>query len=175
MGQEPSEIRRELEETRERMGETVDAIGYKADVKSRAGDYISDKKDAIVSRVTGAVPDSDGVQQGAKRAVGIAQSNPLGLAIGSAAVGFIVGLVLPSTRMEDEKIGEFSEEVKSRASDVGQEVLDRGKHVAQDATQAAKEAATESGREHGGELASSLRETAQDVASSTGSAETSSP
>jgi hypothetical protein len=157
------------------MGETVDAIGYKADVKSRAGDYISDKKDAIVSRVTGAVPDSEGVQQGAKRAAGIAQSNPLGLAIGSAAVGFIAGLVLPSTRMEDEKIGEFSEEVKSRASDVGQEVLDRGKQVAQDATQAAKEAATESGREHGGELASSLRETAQDVASSTGSAETSSP
>ena len=109
MGQEPSEIRRELEETRERMGETVEAIGYKADVKSRTGDYISDKKDAIVSRVTSAAPDAEGVKQGAQRAAGIAQSNPLGLAIGSAAVGFVVGLVLPSTRVEDEKIGEFSE------------------------------------------------------------------
>jgi hypothetical protein len=35
MGEDPQVIRREIEETRERMTETVDALGYKADVKAR--------------------------------------------------------------------------------------------------------------------------------------------
>jgi Protein of unknown function (DUF3618) len=32
MGQDPDEIRQEIEQTRAEMGETVEAIGYKADV-----------------------------------------------------------------------------------------------------------------------------------------------
>ena len=36
MGEDPNAIRDEIAETRERMGETIDALGYKADVKSRA-------------------------------------------------------------------------------------------------------------------------------------------
>ena len=52
MGQEPEAIRDEIEHTRERMTETVDALGYKADVKARAGDYVSDKKDALMGRPT---------------------------------------------------------------------------------------------------------------------------
>jgi gas vesicle protein len=148
------------------MGETVEAIGYKTDVKSRAGDYISDKKDAVVSRVTGAVPDTEGVKHGARQAVGIAQSNPIGLAIGAAAVGFVAGLALPTTQMEDEKLGDIADEVKSRASEVGSEALDRGKQVAQEATQAAKDAASEKGKEQGQELASSLRDAASEVSSS---------
>jgi hypothetical protein len=51
MGKEPHEIRQEIEETRSRMGDTVEAIGYKADVKSRAKESISNKKDDIVSSV----------------------------------------------------------------------------------------------------------------------------
>ena len=35
MGQAPDDIREDIEDTRARMGETVEAIGYKADVKSR--------------------------------------------------------------------------------------------------------------------------------------------
>ena len=35
MGETPDDIREEIEETRARMGDTVEAIGYKADVKSR--------------------------------------------------------------------------------------------------------------------------------------------
>jgi len=36
MGEDPRAIRSEIEDTRERMGDTVDALAYKADVKSRA-------------------------------------------------------------------------------------------------------------------------------------------
>jgi hypothetical protein len=40
MGETPDNIREDIEETRARMGETAEAIGYKADVKSRVKDTI---------------------------------------------------------------------------------------------------------------------------------------
>ena len=118
-----------------------------------------------MSRVTGTMPDREGVKQGAKQAVGVAQQNPLGLAIGSAAFGFLIGMLVPSTRIEDERLGEVADQVKERAKETGQEALDRGKQVAQQAADTAKE----SGQEQGQELASSLKESARDVASTPGS------
>ena len=40
MGQDPVAIREEIEETRSRLGDTVEALGYKTDVKSRAQDTV---------------------------------------------------------------------------------------------------------------------------------------
>ena len=47
MGQDPDAIRDEIADTRERMGDTIDALGYKADVKSRAKDNVSGKVEAV--------------------------------------------------------------------------------------------------------------------------------
>ena len=44
MGQEPSDIERQIEDTREHMGDTVSALSYKADVPGRVKDSMSDKK-----------------------------------------------------------------------------------------------------------------------------------
>jgi len=139
------------------MGETVDALGYKADVKGRAKDRVVGVKD----RVVGATPDSGDVKHQAKRAKSVAQDNPLGLAVGAIAVGFLAGTLLPSTRVEDEKLGELSDEVIDRAKETGQEALERGKQVAQDAAETAKE----SGSEHADELKSTAQEHAQSVRS----------
>lgn len=152
MGQDPGQIREDIERTREQMSDTVGAIGYKADVPSRTKEKVTEKKDAVVSKVTGATPDADEVKQGARRAKGIAQENPLGLAIGGAAVGFLVGLALPSTPVEDEKLGPMADDVKAKAQETGREALERGKQVAQDAAEAAKDTAQESGQRHGEEL-----------------------
>ena len=38
----------EIEQTRAEMGETVDALGYKTDVKARAKDSIQDKKESVM-------------------------------------------------------------------------------------------------------------------------------
>src|SRR3712207_2967829 len=113
------------------MGETVDAITYKTDVKSRTRDKEADTKDKITGRATelkervtgtvsgvgervsdrvsggsdtgsggassatdrisAATPDAEQVKYKARRAAGVAQENPLGLAVGSVAVGFLVG------------------------------------------------------------------------------------
>lgn len=148
MGQEPSQIREEIEATRIRMGDTVEALGYKTDVPGR----VSDKVGSVRDRITGAAPDGDQVKRGAKQAVGVAQENPIGLAIGSVAIGFLAGMLVPSTRVEDEKIGPLADEVKERAKETGQEALDRGKQVAQEAAQSAADTARESGQQHAEEL-----------------------
>jgi len=155
MGQDPGEIRQDIEATREQMGDTVEALSYKADVKARAKDSITDRVDTVKSRVGLAsskvsdhTPSGDDVKQGARRAKGLAEENPLGLVIGAVAVGFIAGLAVPATRVEDERLGPMADQVKDQAKETGQEALERGKQVAQDTAQSAKETAQQSGQEH---------------------------
>ena len=152
MGQDPEAIRREIEETREDMSSTVDALGYKADVPGRARNAISDRKDQLVGKISGNTPSSGEMKQGAKQAVGVAQENPLGLAIGSLAVGFIAGMLIPSTSVENEKLGPMADQVKDQVKETGQEAVDRGKQVAQDAAQSAKDTVQESGQQQAEEL-----------------------
>jgi len=140
VGEEPDRIRAEIEQTRADMSETVDALGYKADIKSRGKEKIVGVKD----RVVGAAPDTGQVKDRARQASSVAQENPIGLAIGSAAVGFLAGMLIPSTRVEDERIGPIADDVKEKVRETGQEALEHGKQVAQDAVETAKE----SGREH---------------------------
>jgi gas vesicle protein len=167
VGKEPSEIREEIEQTRTEMGDTVDALGHKADVKGRAKDNIAEKRDRVKERITGTAPDPEEVKQGAKRAVGVAQENPIGLAIGSVAVGFVAGLLVPTTRVEDDKLGPMADQVKESAKETGQEALERGKEVAQEAAQSAKETVQERGGEHAEQLRDSARAKADEAGDAT--------
>ena len=165
MGETSDYIRQDIEDTRGRMGETVEAIGYKTDVKSRVKDNVSEKKDALVSRVTGAVPDREQMKSGARK-VGVSKQNPLGLGIAAVAAGFVVGTLLPSTSAEDERLGEMSDQVGQKAREAGQEALERGKDVAREAVDSAKESVSERTGSEADEMASSLRDKAQEVGSS---------
>lgn len=156
MGQDPGQIRNDIEETRARMGDTAEALGHKADVPGRTREAISDKLDSVKSTFTGAkdsvsdaTPSGDDMKQGARQAVGIAKENPLGLAIGATAVGFVAGLLLPSTRVENEKIGPMADQLKEQAKETGQEAIERGKHVAEQAAQTVKD----EGRQQAQEMA----------------------
>jgi hypothetical protein len=178
MGQEPSEIRQQITQTREEMGDTIDALGYKADVPARAKDKVTGTVDRARESVVGTVeslkgavtgtagsvkeaaPDRAHVAGQAHKAVGIAQKNPLGLAIGSVAAGFLAGMLVPSTRVEDERIGTIADDVKQHVSEVGQEAVEHGKQVAQEVAQSAAETAAESAALH----AEDLRDTAQEHA-----------
>jgi ElaB/YqjD/DUF883 family membrane-anchored ribosome-binding protein len=170
VGKDPSEIREEIGQTRGDMGETVEALGHKADVKTRAKESVADKRGRVKERITGAgstvgdaTPDADEVKQGAKRAVGVAQENPIGLAVGSVAVGFVAGMLVPTTRVEDEKLGPVADQVKERVKETGQEALERGKEVVQDAAESAKETAQESGEQQAQELRETADRKAQEV------------
>jgi hypothetical protein len=164
VGETSDHIREDIEQTRGRMGETVEAIGYKTDVKSRAKDNIAEKKDALVSRVSGAMPDGDQVKSGARK-LGLSKQNPLGLGIAALAAGFVVGTLLPSTDVEDERLGEKSDQVGEKAREAGQEALERGKDVAREAVDSAKQTAGERSGSEADEMASSLRDKAQEVGS----------
>ncbi|HWI72194.1 MAG TPA: DUF3618 domain-containing protein [Baekduia sp.] len=174
MGEDPDVIRRDIEDTRERMGDTVDALGHKTDVKSRAKESVTGKVDSVKEKLVGAkdtamdaAPSGGDVQQGARRAVGVAQENPLGLAAGAVAVGFLAGMLIPSTRVEDEKLGPMADQVKDQISSTAQEAVEHGKAVvsetASSAADAAKETAQEQGREHASQLQGSAQESAQGV------------
>jgi ElaB/YqjD/DUF883 family membrane-anchored ribosome-binding protein len=172
MGQDPDAIRHEVEHTREQMGETIDALGYKADVKTRTKERIGGTVDSVKEKmgmasgkVSDATPDTEGMKQGARRAAGVAQENPLGLAVGATAVGFLAGMLIPSSRVEDEKLGPMADQVKQQAKETGGEALERGKQVAQSAAETARE----EGREQGGQLAESARENAQTARENAGS------
>ncbi|HEX3277834.1 MAG TPA: DUF3618 domain-containing protein [Thermoleophilaceae bacterium] len=173
MGQDPGEIRQDIERTREQMGDTVEALSYKTDVKARAKDSITDRVDSVKSRVglagskvSDATPSGEDVKQGARRAKGIAEENPLGLAIGAVAIGFIAGLAVPATRVEDERLGPVADQVKDQAKETGQEALERGKEVARQTAHSAKETAQQAGQEHAEELKESASQGAREAAPS---------
>ncbi|GAC1423077.1 MAG: hypothetical protein NVSMB5_16810 [Candidatus Velthaea sp.] len=199
MGKDARAIRQEIEETRERMGDTIEALGYKADVPSRVKENVHDKVETVketlhdvvdnvksavggatgrvgealggskerssglladtkdrlsdtVSTVTGKVSDmtnslqsqTSDVSQQAKRAVGLAVENPVGLAIGALAVGFLAGLMVPATDIEREKIGPFREKIVESAQSAAGDLVQTGKTVVQETAQAAMQAATQS-------------------------------
>jgi hypothetical protein len=100
---------------------------------------------------------------------GIARENPLSLALGAVAVGFVGGLLIPSTRVEDEKLGPIADQVKDKAKETGQEAVERGKDVAQQPAQSAKETAQEAGREHADGLSDSAQEKVEETRQQAGS------
>jgi hypothetical protein len=137
VGEEPDRIRAEIEQTRAEMTETVDALGYKADVKTRAKENVQGKKASAKESLVG-------IKERLGRA-NVAQQNPLGLALGSVAVGFVAGMLVPSTRVEDEQLGEASDSMIEKVKETGQEALEQGKQVAQEAAQSAQETIKERG------------------------------
>jgi hypothetical protein len=166
MGQDPNLIRRDIEQTREQMSDTVEALGYKADVPSRTKESIQGKVDSVRSKVTGAAPDGRQMADGAKRAAGVAQGNPLGLAIGAAAVGFLVGMLVPETQKEHEVLGETADQVKQQARDTAQTAVEHGKQAAQEVAQSAAETAKETAQDHGQQVAETAQDNAQQVTQS---------
>jgi Protein of unknown function (DUF3618) len=170
MGQDPSQIREEIEQTRAEMGDTVDALAHKTDVRSRVKESFDERKERLRSQMMGtsskindATPDAGQVKEGAREAVGVAEENPVGLAIGGVAAGFLAGMLIPSTRIENEKVGPVADQVKETAVETGQEAIEHGKEVAGEVADQAVETAKESGQEHAEELRTSAQESAEEV------------
>jgi ElaB/YqjD/DUF883 family membrane-anchored ribosome-binding protein len=163
---------------------TVDALGYKADVKTRAKESLQDTRDSakesvmtatrsVREKLVGAkdsvsdTPDGEQIKQQARQAKGLAQENPVGLALGAVAVGFVAGLLIPATRVEDDKLGAASDQVIEKAKETGQEALEHGKQVAQETAQSAQETLKDSAQQHGQEVKESAQENAQQATPST--------
>ena len=168
MGKDADQIRNDIEDTRDRLGDTVEAIGYKADIPNRARDAVSERVEAVksavsdgvetvrsavgdgvnsmtaavssgvssakaaigdaASRVADSVPSVDDLRAGANRAGEVIRDNPVGMAVGSIAAGFLMGLLLPRTSLEQSGM----RDVKRMAREKGAEVVEAGKQMVRD-------------------------------------------
>ncbi len=73
------------------------------------------------------------------------QENPMALGVAALAAGAIVGLTVPTTRVEGEYMGEARDRLIDQAKSVAQETAQKIQHVAAEAGNKAKEAAHKEG------------------------------
>ena len=97
---DPDDIRRQIESTREELGDTVAALAAKADVKAQAKQKIedtksavADKKDDLLGKAKQASP--EGASTAATQMSVTARRNPVPIAAaGAFAFGFLAGWVM---------------------------------------------------------------------------------
>ena len=98
---DPEEIRREIARTRAELGETVEALATKADVKGQAKQKVAEarhsasaKKDEAFAKVRHVSPDS--AASGAGQLTTKARENPLPVAVlGGFVAGFVAAKLTP--------------------------------------------------------------------------------
>ena len=159
---DPQVIREEIEVTRARMEDTVEALVYKTDVKARAKDAIAQRTerakgvfskmiDQTRTAVSGAVstvrdsvstaserlPSAEDARAGMSSLGDLAVRNPLGLAIGALAIGVLIGLLVPVTDVEREQVGPLGERVVERAREAASDAIEQGKAAVTDAVTSA--------------------------------------
>jgi hypothetical protein len=78
----------------------------------------------------------------------------------------LVGTLLPKSAVEDEKLGEISDEVTDKVKEAGHEALERGKPVAQDAVVAVAETVQNRGQSEAQQMSESLQDNAQEISRS---------
>jgi ElaB/YqjD/DUF883 family membrane-anchored ribosome-binding protein len=96
----PEEIRADIEQAREELGDTVEALAAKTDISAQAKDRIAQvketagrKKDEFAARAREATPDSAGA--GAEQIVSTVKDRPVPFsALGGFAAGVLVGWLL---------------------------------------------------------------------------------
>jgi hypothetical protein len=141
------------------------------DVKSRlpGRDEVSEKVDAIKSKlpggVTDAAPSAGAVKQKAQDAAGAAQGHPIAMAAGAAAAGLVAGVALPETELERDRLGPTARHVREQVQDRAQEVIEHAKQAARDAVAGAADAVSQKGEQQGGkagEMASKAADKARE-------------
>jgi ElaB/YqjD/DUF883 family membrane-anchored ribosome-binding protein len=90
---------------------------------------------------------------------------PLAVGIGFAALGALVGLLLPRTRGEDQLLGAQSDQLVDAVKDTGRDVIERGRAVAERVGETALDEAQKQGltAETGSEAVSGLAGKAGEV------------
>lgn len=154
MDQERSEVR-EVEDARRRVAEDVQSVAYNANVvdraKERAQDRVDDAKQMMSDRVRSAREKlesaRDSMRDSMRNMPMNPTENPIAMMLGGLAVGFLIGMVLPVTRFESERIGPMTDEMKERMRQAGSEAMRRGTEVIKETIDSARETATNSIRE----------------------------
>ncbi|MFN2450536.1 MAG: hypothetical protein ABR508_12235 [Candidatus Baltobacteraceae bacterium] len=162
MDQERDEVR-EVEQARSRVAEDVRNVAENANVVQRTKENVQDRIDDVKSTMSDRVSDVRDKLSDARDTIADSignvnpVENPMAMLLGGLAIGFLIGMILPVTRFESERIGPITDDVKDRVRAAGGEAVRRGSEVIKDTIEATKEAA-----------ATSLKEQARDFGSDSG-------
>lgn len=177
MGQSAEELRREIEYTRDDLGQTLDAIGDRVS----PGRMVERRKNRVMygltsvrDRVMGTASDAgqtigdtaggtvDTIKGAPEAVVQHTQGNPLVAGAVAFGVGVLVASVFPATSKEQEVADQLKDKAQPLADDLkqtGQAIAEHLKEPAREAVESVKQAATE------GQQA--VTDTAKDAADST--------
>jgi hypothetical protein len=133
------------------VGSTVSTVGEKvgsakesvASTASTMGDKVGSARESVASGAGSAsetaggavgtvkehMPTTGDARQGARRAASVAKANPMALAIGALVLGAAAGLTLPSTRVEDERIGPVADDLRERGAEKATEAVHQVREV----------------------------------------------
>jgi len=134
------------------MADSTTANRNKQPLRKRVGVGLK----ARVQTVKGSVDNATGAL--AENTAGLRASaeslrNPLGLALGGLAAGFLIGLVIPSTEYEDERLPDLREAIVGRGQEIVDDAMEHGRAVLDDTIAAA----TTSAQQHGQQFISDLQ------------------
>jgi len=159
MDQERNEVR-EVELARERVAQDVRNVAENANVVQRTKENVQGRIDDARGAMTDRVSDvrdklSDARDNIASNLGSMRENmgsvnpmeNPVAMLIGGLAIGFLIGMVLPVSQFESERIGPMTDDMKDRVRQARTEVVRRGSEVIKETIEASKEAATNSLRE----------------------------
>ena len=177
MGQSTEQLRREIEDTRDDLGQTLDAIGDRVSpgrIVERRKNRVVNGLSSVRDRVMGTASDAghamgdtaggtvDTIKGAPDMVVQQTQGNPLVAGAVAFGVGVLMASVFPATAKEQEVAEQLKDKAQPLADDLkqtGQEIAEHLKEPAREAVESVKQAATE------GQQA--VTETAKDAADST--------
>jgi hypothetical protein len=152
MGQEPEELRRDIERRREDLGDTIDAIGDRVSpgrIIERRRNRMADGFRSIQERVMGTMSSGAGSVGDAAGSVrehlgpealkSQTTGSPLGAGLVAFGIGFLVAAALPATETE----AQAAERAQGALEPAKDALSEAARHVADDVKQGATEAAQE--------------------------------
>jgi hypothetical protein len=83
------------------------------------------------SSVSNAIPTTNDLRNLSTTAVDAIKANPIGALIGGFAVGFLAGSLLPSTPVEDERLGALKTQALEHGKAVVRETIEAARYSAQ--------------------------------------------
>jgi len=175
MGQEPAELRADIERRRDDLGETIDAIGDRVSpgrIIERRRNRMADGVRSVRDRVMGSVSDGSskvGDAAGSMREhispdalKGQTAGSPLGAGLVAAGIGFLVAVAIPASEPEIDAAQRAQQHLEP-AKDA---LMEAGRNVAGDLKESAGEAAQQV-KEHASEAAGTVGDKAKEQAAAT--------
>jgi Protein of unknown function (DUF3618) len=137
--------------------------------KLPSGEDVSQKVDALKSKLPDGVGDAAGrigdATPSAQDVKATASEHPLAVVAGAAAAGLAVGLALPETELERQKLAPTAQKIREQVQTRAQEIIEQVKDGAKDAIDSTADAVRQAGQQKGGkvgEIAEKTADTAQE-------------